>query len=278
MAMKTADYIIWGAGLAGAGVMTYFTLKSLWPGEAPPAPAELTPVTPPQQRSGDSSSAPQGPMMPITKTVEGYVKGVRQTITVTTIGGDKWLRSDAAQAFLAMAADAKRAGVQLMVASAWRSNEKQAELYEAYRRGTGNKAAAPGYSNHQAGLSVDISTGKAPQGYLSPTYRWLWSNASKYGFKNDVAGEPWHWTYKGAVPVDSSLAGLGSLNEATTAELATAGASGAGTVLALGLGAFALYALSKGSKGGERDYERECEEAAERWVPKCVIEKKKAKR
>jgi LAS superfamily LD-carboxypeptidase LdcB len=67
-------------------------------------------------------------------------------------------------------------------------------LYQKYLNGTGNLAAKPGYSNHQNGNSMDIGS---VNGYGTKAFNWLKNNADKYGFKNDVAGEFWHWTYKG---------------------------------------------------------------------------------
>jgi LAS superfamily LD-carboxypeptidase LdcB len=105
------------------------------------------------------------------------------------------LRTDAAEAYKAMREAAAAAGVTLTLNSAFRSMAEQIHLYNLYVAGTGNLAAKPGYSNHQGGVSCDISTGGA--GYQSAQYRWLAANASRWGFINDVSTEPWHWTFKG---------------------------------------------------------------------------------
>lgn len=47
--------------------------------------------------------------------------------------------------------------------------------------------ASPGYSNHGNGVAVDIHPG--------PIQAWLKSNASRFGWVNDVPSEPWHWSY-----------------------------------------------------------------------------------
>lgn len=125
-------------------------------------------------------------------TVAGYVDGRATPITVVDIGGGKLLRTDAASAFQAMRAAAQRDGYPLVVASAWRSNEQQQALRQAYLEGRGNLAAEPGYSNHQGGISLDIEVRRS---YTDPTYLWLKQNAGRFGFVNDVSGEPWHWTY-----------------------------------------------------------------------------------
>ena len=47
--------------------------------------------------------------------------------------------------------------------------------------------ASPGYSNHGNGLAVDI--------HPAAIQSWLKSNASRFGWVNDVPSEPWHWSY-----------------------------------------------------------------------------------
>lgn len=136
-------------------------------------------VTPPPPASG-------------THRVTGYVNGVPRSITVSSVGNNKYMRTDAASAFNRMKAAAARAGVSLSVNSGFRTQAEQQHLYNLYRQGRGNLAARPGYSNHQGGLSADISV---PGGYGSSTYRWLQAHGGAYGFKNDVRGEPWHWTF-----------------------------------------------------------------------------------
>ena len=34
-------------------------------------------------------------------------------------------------------------------------------------------------------------------GYGTAAYRWLSANAGRFGFKNDVGGEYWHFDYRG---------------------------------------------------------------------------------
>jgi LAS superfamily LD-carboxypeptidase LdcB len=122
----------------------------------------------------------------------GYVSGQALEVPLLPIDGEHFLRPDAAQAFLAMAAAAARDGIRLVVNRAFATNEEQAALYQKYLNGTGNLAARPGYSNHQGGIAVDIATG----GESSPVYRWLAANAAAFGFKRTVSSEPWHWEYR----------------------------------------------------------------------------------
>jgi peptidoglycan hydrolase-like protein with peptidoglycan-binding domain len=123
----------------------------------------------------------------------GYQAGRRVGVRLTPVGGGRYLNARAAPSYKAMQEAARRDGVNLPLLSAFRSMEQQQRLYNLYRSGRGNKAARPGYSNHQMGLSVDLgNTG----GYGGRNYRWLKQNAHRFGFVNDVRGEPWHWTYK----------------------------------------------------------------------------------
>ena len=124
--------------------------------------------------------------------VNGYVNGRAAIITVSSVGNGKYMRTDAANAFNRMKADAARAGINLSVISGFRTMAEQQYLYNLYLQGRGNLAARPGYSNHQGGTSADLSVG----GYGSSTYRWLAANARRYGFVNDVSTEPWHWTFR----------------------------------------------------------------------------------
>lgn len=49
--------------------------------------------------------------------------------------------------------------------------------------------ARPGYSEHELGIAFDINTSN------EKSYKWLIDNASKFGFKNKVPSERWHWVY-----------------------------------------------------------------------------------
>lgn len=130
-------------------------------------------------------------------TVIGYENGKPVQVRLASIGGGKFLREDVAAAYLRMKDAAASVGIQLVPASAFRTKEEQERLYKLYLAGQGNLAAPPGFSNHQNGRAVDLNTGTGPTGYLSKVYLWLSFNAGRFGFKNDVKGEPWHWTYYG---------------------------------------------------------------------------------
>jgi hypothetical protein len=133
------------------------------------------------------------------------------------------------------------ATVKVTAQSGYRGSEHQARLWRAYftryynqtdrarQRLTGGphssaavkymldvyriprRIAAPGYSNHQAGIAIDFrqvlkgtdrirnSTARAAIERWRTTwfYRWLQQHAARFGFQPYTA-EPWHWEYRPA--------------------------------------------------------------------------------
>ena len=108
---------------------------------------------------------------------------------------------------------ARADGIELLVASAFRSFDTQASLKSEYKviygAGTANQFSADqGYSEHQLGTSVDFTTafvgGIFSKFKSDPAYRWLKDNAQKYGFvlsypegNTYYKFEPWHWRFVG---------------------------------------------------------------------------------
>jgi LAS superfamily LD-carboxypeptidase LdcB len=124
-----------------------------------------------------------------TRTERGYRKGRPFRIKVTQIG---WadVEVQTAKAFKKMAAAAKKAGISLVIRSGFRSHERQKELFRAWREGWGNRAARPGFSNHESGRALDIDLDR------DGTFAWLKKHARKFGFTRTVRGEPWHWEFR----------------------------------------------------------------------------------
>lgn len=119
----------------------------------------------------------------------GYVAGAKTTLRLTEIEG-KDVEVRTAKAFRVMAKAASKKGIDLRIRSGFRTFAKQAKLYKKYRRGEGNLAAPPGYSNHESGRALDLNvSGRA--------YGWLQEHARTYGFHRTVPGEAWHWEYLG---------------------------------------------------------------------------------
>jgi hypothetical protein len=98
-----------------------------------------------------------------------------------------------ASVFNTMKSSAAQAGVTLRVNSGFRTQAEQQYVYNCYITkscNNGNLAAAPGYSNHQNGIALDINIPN------QNTYNWLSSNASRFGFVRTVGSETWHWEYR----------------------------------------------------------------------------------
>lgn len=129
------------------------------------------------------------------------------------------MSSVAATALEQMFAAAKTQGINLMLASGYRSYSYQVSLYNGYVQTMGQAAAdqqsaRPGYSEHQTGFAADVEPvsrnceleqcfGTTPEG------EWVAANAYKYGFivryttgDESITGyeaEPWHVRYIGTV-------------------------------------------------------------------------------
>ncbi len=109
-------------------------------------------------------------------------------------------------------------GVHLMVNSSYRSYKDQKAIYDDFKKISlkyaDSYAARPGHSEHQTGLSIDITSLEHP--YINNTensfdqseeYEWLKNNCHKYGFilrypkdKEHITGyntESWHFRYVG---------------------------------------------------------------------------------
>ena len=127
--------------------------------------------------------------------------------------------------FIAMLQAAKSEGLNPLICSSYRTNEKQEQLYQnkvseylsqGYSKVEASDKAAfwvarPGTSEHQLGLAVDIVSTKNQRLDRSQEntveQQWLIQNSWKYGFvlryptnKNSITGvgyEPWHYRYVG---------------------------------------------------------------------------------
>ena len=129
-----------------------------------------------------------------------------------------WLHADAALAWVAMQADALRAGVILEAISGYRSHDYQLGIFERKRaRGLEVEEilavnAAPGYSEHHSGFALDISTAGEPPAEESfeqtAAFDWLTAHAGSHGFSlsyprdnpHGIVYEPWHWRWRAGGP------------------------------------------------------------------------------
>lgn len=128
------------------------------------------------------------------------------------------LRAEVAAAALAMI-DASRAdGVDMRVASPYRSGPQQKQIYDAAVSADGlaqRYSAPPGHSEHQLGTTFDISS-PATGDFIdngSPQHDWLLLHAAEFGFRQSYTAdsveetgyieEPWHWRWWGTAPPPS---------------------------------------------------------------------------
>ena len=130
-------------------------------------------------------------------------------VLVNIIGVDiemEQVTFDSLAAYLELArAAADEDNLTLLINSAFRTFQRQAELFDLSHHG-GHTAAAPGTSNHQHGQAFDLNTGDNALNGNDPLYEWLKKNGPKHGFIRTVNNEPWHWEYR---PADAAQMGPG---------------------------------------------------------------------
>jgi len=120
----------------------------------------------------------------------------------------------ARDAFIELCNDAKNEGYTIIGISGYRSYSTQDNLYNRYLKKdpqwlVDTYSARPGFSEHQTGLVVDVSSNNQDilTFEMSNSFKWMKDNAHLYGFilrfqkgKEDISGykyEPWHYRYVG---------------------------------------------------------------------------------
>jgi zinc D-Ala-D-Ala carboxypeptidase len=130
------------------------------------------------------------------------------------LGREAFLTPAAARAWAAMRDAACADGVELILISAFRSIERQAELIAAkLAKGMTLEesleySAYPGYSEHHSGNAIDIGTTAArhleEEFETTRAFSWLAASARSFGFSMSyprgnpcgIAYEPWHWCHR----------------------------------------------------------------------------------
>lgn len=130
---------------------------------------------------------------------------------ITKGNGIDFLDRTTMDAFKKMQKDAKEMGLNIWIASGFRSYDYQERLYNNYlKRGSQDVvdtySARPGYSEHQTGLAFDLNS-VTREFADTEEGKWIAENCHKYGFiirypegKMDATGymyEPWHLRYVG---------------------------------------------------------------------------------
>jgi LAS superfamily LD-carboxypeptidase LdcB len=102
--------------------------------------------------------------------------------------------------------------IDLKIVSAYRSFDEQvhvkSQFTQVYGEGANTFSADQGYSEHQLGTTLDLTTQEVGGAYPSfaetEAYEWLLKKAYKYGFTESYPEnntfyifEPWHWRFVG---------------------------------------------------------------------------------
>ncbi len=143
------------------------------------------------------------------------------------------MRSEAADAAVQMLDAADADGLDIRVRSGYRSYEEQEVTFQYWVSVYGydeavRQSAMAGFSEHQTGLAVDVSSVEVgwdviPEFGTTAESDWLMEHAGEYGFAlsypvcceatTGYAWEPWHWRYIGVGAVaDFAASGL-TLNQ-----------------------------------------------------------------
>ena len=132
-------------------------------------------------------------------------------VPVTEARSNTSLDKDLMTAFRKMQADATAKGLNIYIASGYRSYDYQVSLYNRYVANDGKTAAdtyssRPGNSEHQTGLCFDLNSIEDSFQYTNEG-KWINDNCYKYGFcirfpkgKDAYTGyqyESWHLRYVG---------------------------------------------------------------------------------
>lgn len=146
-----------------------------------------------------------------------YVPSTLRTVDMPYESVEGQMSDEAASALEKMYQDAQEEGYNLVIKSSYRSYQEQADVYNAYFAMYDAEYAAslvnvPGSSEHQLGLSVDLTSQDVIDGIYgtfgeTPAYEWVEKNAYKYGFilrypenassRTGATNEPWHFRYVG---------------------------------------------------------------------------------
>jgi hypothetical protein len=113
-------------------------------------------------------------------------------VDVIRVGG-KRTTVRTGHAFLALQRLADERGIDVQISSGFRTMAEQQHLWRCYQTGAcndGNLAARPGYSNHQSGTALDLSTSQRT------ALNRLIENEG-LAWRRTVPSEPWHYEYQG---------------------------------------------------------------------------------
>lgn len=168
-------------------------------------PVETTSTQTPTNPSGDTSAQQCPPGTTDAGIGEKYGVGrvLMHRLRLCTVH-DITVNVSVANSLNAMLNDMQAAGINI---SGWgyRTFDKQVELrgkngcpdtYNSSSSTCATPTARPGQSNHENGEAIDFNVNGSSIRSGSAQFRWLSSNAGRYGFKN-LPSESWHWSING---------------------------------------------------------------------------------
>lgn len=136
-----------------------------------------------------------------------------QNVSIMYAYDDNQLLESTLNAYIKMWKAASKDNITLIASSSYRTYEEQKKLWESRAaismKDADDSTARAGFSEHQTGLAIDILTYNTTLSTFeeSDAFKWLSSNAYKYGFilrypkdKEDITGyeyESWHYRYVG---------------------------------------------------------------------------------
>ncbi|MCQ8119838.1 M15 family metallopeptidase [Methylomonas rosea] len=154
--------------------------------------------------------------LPATRGLELCREPAELVVAETTQRGREFrVTAAAATAWHALKLAAAEDGIVLLMVSAFRSVDYQADIIRRkLEKGQTideilRVLAPPGYSEHHSGRAIDIGSDDCPelgeQFENTRAFRWLASNAQRFQFflsfpRDNRFGyvyEPWHWCYRG---------------------------------------------------------------------------------
>ena len=128
---------------------------------------------------------------------QGDFIGPKLLVNIVGFGAEmEQITLDSLDAYMKLKDAAAEDNIQLSINSAFRTFQRQAQLFHLFQIGQGNRAAEPGKSNHQHGQAFDLNTLHNKFDGSDRIYEWLKRNAPRLGFIRTVSRESWHWEYR----------------------------------------------------------------------------------
>ena len=159
----------------------------------------------------ETTAAPSAPADAVSPTYIGGILVVNKSYPLPRSYNPGGLTDECENAFDQMQAAAEDEGLDLYIASGFRSYDLQSSLYQRYCNEDGQAAAdtysaRPGHSEHQSGLAIDLNSISSDFAYTAEG-QWVAEHCWEYGFilrypadKVSITGymyEPWHIRYVG---------------------------------------------------------------------------------